>query len=247
MFLFEIAPDVARPPHFDPRRRQLIVATGAIALLAMARAHAENMLSQLSQGDASAGVRAALERGAGFAVDSLGKTDGFWGNDKVRIPLPDWLQKGEKGLRMIGRGKDVDDLHVGINRAAEQAVPAARPLLINAVHTMSVQDAKGILTGGDDSVTKFFETHTRAPLHERFLPIVSSVTEKIGLAKRYDQLVERAGSFGLVKPDESKIEPYVTGKGLDGLFVMIGDEERKIRADPVGTGSAILKKVFGSL
>ena len=233
--------------HSIPRR-QLIGAGGSLLMLvAFARAQAADMLSSISQGDASAGVRAALEKGAGFAVDSLGKTDGFWANDKVRIPLPDWLQKGEKALRMVGRGKDVDDLHVGINRAAEQAVPAARPLLVNAVHSMSVQDAKGILTGGDDSVTRFFETHTRSPLHDKFLPIVGGVTQKIGLAQRYDQLVDKAGSFGLVKPGDSKIAPYVTGKGLDGLFVMISEEEKKIRADPIGTGSAILKKVFGAL
>jgi hypothetical protein len=192
-------------------------------------------------------VRAALERGAGVAVDELGKNDGFWGNDRVRIPLPEWLQKGEGALKMVGRGKDVDDLHVGMNRAAEQAVPAARPLLLDAVHKMTVQDAKGILTGGDDSVTRFFADHTRAPLHDRFLPIVSGVTQKIGLARRYDDLVAKAESFHLVSGSDAKIEPYVTGKGLDGLFLMIGDEEKKIRADPVGTGSAILKKVFGAL
>jgi len=231
----------------SPMRRHVIIAGGLATLVVAARARAEGMLSQITQGDASAGIRAALERGAGFAVDMLGKQDGFWGNDRVRIPLPDWLQRGEKALRMVGRGKDVDDLHVGINRAAEQAVPAARPLLVGAVRSMSVQDAKGILTGGDDSVTKFFETHTRDPLHAKFLPIVGGVTQKIGLARRYDELVDRAGSFGLLKPDESRIEPHVTGKALDGLFLMIGDEEKKIRADPVATGSAILKKVFGAL
>ncbi|HUN93959.1 MAG TPA: DUF4197 domain-containing protein [Burkholderiaceae bacterium] len=228
-------------------RRALLALGAAAGLVVVARARAEGMLQQLSEGEASAGLRAALERGAGVAVDLLGKADGFWGNDRVRIPLPDWLHKAEGTLRMLGRGKDVDELHVGINRAAEQAVPAARPLLVDAVHGMSVQDAKGILTGGDDSVTRFFESHTRTPLGERFLPIVSGVTQKIGLARRYDQIVDRVGSLGLVKPDETRIEPHVTAKALDGLFLMIGDEERKIRADPVGTGSAILKKVFGAL
>jgi hypothetical protein len=228
-------------------RRQLSIGGGAFALLVVARAHAQGVLSQLTERDATAGVRAALERGAGIAVDLLGKTDGFWNNEAVRIALPEWLHKGERLMRMVGYGKDLDDLHLGINRAAEQAVPAARPLLVNAVRAMSVQDAKSILTGGDDSVTRFFESRTRTGLQQRFLPIVGGVTKKIGLARRYDKLVDQVGSVGLVKPDDAKIEPYATTKALDGLFVVIGEEERKIRSDPVGTGSAILKKVFGAL
>ena len=216
-------------------------------MLVAARARAEGVLAQLTERDAAAGVRAALERGAGVAVDLLGKTDGFWANEKVRIPLPEWLQKGERMLRMFGMSKDLDDLHLGINRAAEQAVPAAKTLLVSAVRAMSVQDAKSILTGGEDSVTRFFESHTRPALQQRFLPIVSGVTKKIGLARRYDKLVDQAGSVGLVKADETRIDPYATTKALDGLFVMVGEEERKIRSDPVGTGSAILKKVFGAL
>jgi len=150
-------------------------------------------------------------------------------------------------MRMFGMSKDLDDLHLGINRAAEQAVPQARELLVKAVRGMSVQDAKSILTGGDNSVTQFFESHTRDPLQTRFEPIVAGVTKKIGLARRYNELVDRAGTFALVQPGEAKIEPYATTKALDGLFLMIGEEERKIRSDPVGTGSAILKKVFGAL
>ena len=230
-----------------PLRRRLIVSGGVATLLAASRARAQGLLSHLTERDATAGLRAALERGAGVAVSLLGKADGFWANEKVRIELPEWLRKGEHAMRMFGFGKDLDDLHLGINRAAEQAVPAALPLLVNAVRAMTVQDAKGILTGGDDSVTRFFESHTRDPLHERFLPIVSGVTQKIGLARRYNKLVDRAATFGLVEPGDSKVEPYATTKALDGLFVVIGDEEKKIRADPVGTGSAILKKVFGAL
>jgi hypothetical protein len=228
-------------------RREWMVFGGAALLLAAARANAEGLLSQLTERDATAGLRAALERGAGVAVDLLGKADGFWGNELVRIALPEWLHKGERALRLFGFGNDLDDLHVGINRAAEQAVPAARSLLVSAVRGMSVQDAKSILTGGDNSVTQFFEGRTRTPLQAKFLPIVSGVTQKIGLARRYNKLVDQAGTVGLVKPDDAKIEPYTTTKALDGLFVIIGEEERKIRADPVGTGSAILKKVFGSL
>lgn len=228
-------------------RRDLLAGSAAALLLVATRTHAQGLLSQLTDRDATAGLRAALERGAGVAVDLLGKADGFWGNELVRIALPEWLHKGERALRLFGFGKDLDDLHLGINRAAEQAVPAARTLLVSAVRGMSVQDAKSILTGGDNSVTQFFESKTRTPLQGKFLPIVSGVTQRIGLARRYNKLVDQAGTVGLVKPDDAKIEPYTTTKSLDGLFVIIGQEERKIRADPVGTGSAILKKVFGSL
>jgi hypothetical protein len=204
-------------------------------------------LTGLSTRDATAGVRAALERGANIAVDLLGRTDGFWGNDLVRIPLPDWIRRGESALKLLGRGRDVEELRLGINRAAEQAVPEARALLVNAVKTMNVQDAKAILTGGDDSVTRFFGERTRKPLEAKFLPIVAKVTDRSGLARQYNQLAAQGELMGVVKPEQAKIERFVTGKALDGLYLMIGEEEKKIRQDPIGTGSDILKKVFGAL
>lgn len=233
--------------RLDGTRRRIVIGAGVGVLVYATRVQAQGVLAQLTERDATAGLRAALERGASVAVTLLGKADGFWANEKVRIPLPEWLHKGERAMRMFGFGKDLDDLHLGLNRAAEQAVPAAKTLLVNAVRSMSVQDAKTILTGGDNSVTQFFEEKTRGGLQERFLPIVRGVTQKIGLARRYDKLVDRAATVGLVDSDEAKIDPYATTKALDGLFVVIGDEEKKIRSDPVGTGSAILKKVFGAL
>jgi len=228
----------------DLRRRLLLAASGALMVLPP-RAYAD-LLSSLSSSDATAGIRAALDRGAEAAVDLLGKTDGFWGNERVRIPLPDWLGKAEGLFRMLGRKKELDDLHLSINRAAEQAVPEARSLLVGAVKSMTVQDAKGILTGGENSVTQYFEKKTREPLAGRFLPIVTKVTQKSGLARQYDDIAQNAQSLGLAKGDVS-IEHHVTNKALDGLFLMIGDEEKKIRANPAATGSAILQKVFGSL
>jgi len=225
------------------RRRLIVAAAGALVLPPRAFA---GLLSSLSSSDATAGIRAALQRGAEAAVDLLGKTDGFWGNERVRIPLPDWLVKAESVFRLLGRKQELDDLHVSINRAAEQAVPEARKLLVGAVKSMSVQDAKAILTGGDTSATQYFETKTRTPLAGRFLPIVTKVTRRNGLAQQYDGLAQNAQSLGLVKEDAS-IEHHVTNKALDGLFVMIGDEEKKIRANPAATGSSILQKVFGSL
>jgi len=225
-------------------RRRLILA-GAGVLVFAPRTYAD-LLSSLSSSDATVGLRTALERGAEAAVDLLGKTDGFWGNERVRIPLPDWLAKAEGVFRMFGRKQELDDLHVSINRAAEQAVPEARKLLVGAVKSMSVQDAKGILTGGDTSATQYFEKRTRAPLAGRFLPVVTKVTRRSGLAQQYDGIAQKAQSLGLVKQDAS-IEHHVTNKALDGLFLMIGEEEKKIRVNPAATGSAILQKVFGSL
>jgi hypothetical protein len=141
----------------------------------------------------------------------------------------------------------VDELITGMNRAAEQAVPLGKDLLVGAVKSMSVTDAKNILAGGDDSVTRFFADKTRVPLGEKFLPVVTRTTQKVGLARSYNRVAEKASGFGLVKKEDANIERYVTGKSLDGLYTIIGDEERKIRQDPVGTGSAILKKVFGAL
>jgi hypothetical protein len=232
---------------FLATRRSLLVASAGLALLGAPRPGHAQGLAALTQRDATAGVRAALERGANVAVDLLGKTDGFWGNDLVRIPLPDWIKRAESALKLLGRGRDVEEMKIGINRAAEQAVPEARTLLVNAVKTMSVQDAKGILTGGDNAVTRFFADKTRTPLNGKFLPIVSRVTDRIGLARQYNQLAAQGQSMGVVKPEQAKIEQYVTGKSLDGLYLMIGEEEKKIRQDPVGAGSDILKKVFGAL
>ena len=206
-------------------------------------------IGDLSQGDASSGVKAALERGAQIAVELLGKENGFWGNDKVRIPLPDWIQKAERAIKLMGRGKDVDDLKIGVNRAAESAVPQAKTLLVGAVKGMSMTDAKAILTGGDNSVTNFFQERTQMPLNEKFLPIVTQVTNKIGLATQYNALAEQVQKTGFVKlkPEQTRVETHVTNKALDGLYYMIGEEEKKIRSDPVGTGSDILKKVFGAV
>ena len=204
-------------------------------------------LSVLSDADASSGIRAALERGAEAAVSLLGKPDGFLGNPKVKIPLPGFLKDGAKLLKATGQGKSVDELVTAMNRAAEAAVPEAKTLLLDAVKSMSVEDGQRILTGGDDSVTKFFASKTREPLGVKFLPIVTQATEKVALADKYNAVAGKAAGMGLVDKKDANVQQYVTSKALDGLYLMIGEEERKIRKDPLGTGSDILKKVFGSL
>lgn len=203
--------------------------------------------ADLTESDAASGIRAALERGAAAAVQLLGRPDGFLGNPKVRIPLPGFLEEAAKLLRFTGQQHRVDELVTAMNRAAEAAVPEAKTLLVNAVRSMSVEDGRRILTGGDDAATRFFADKTRAPLTTRFLPIVTKATQKVALAEKYNAVVGKASGLGLVRKEDANLQQYVTGKSLDGLYLIIGEEERKIRSDPVGTGSAILKKVFGSL
>jgi Protein of unknown function (DUF4197) len=232
------------------RRASLVQLAFYSALLALAvpgRNAWALSLADISQKDASIGLKTALEKGANVAVSLLGKTDGFWGNEAVRIPLPEWLIKAETALRFMGKGKDIDALKLGVNRAAEQAVPQAKTLLVGAVKSMSVDDAKGILTGGDNAVTQFFKGKTEKPIGDKFLPIVTKVTDRIGLAREYNRIAGQGLQMGLVKPEQARVERHVTTKALDGLYYMIGEEEKKIRQDPVGTGSAILQKVFGAI
>ncbi|MBU7573247.1 MAG: DUF4197 domain-containing protein [Hydrogenophaga sp.] len=232
------------------QRRQFTQSTTAMIGLLVLAAHQQAKalsLGDLTEGDASQGIKVALEKGALAAVALLGKTDGFLGNPKVRIPLPGFLEDASKLLKMTGQGKRIDELVTSMNRAAEAAVPMGRDVLVGAVKSMSVSDAKNILGGGDNSVTQFFAEKTRSPLGEKFLPIVTKATDKVGLANQYNKVAGKAAGIGLVKSEDANIQRYVTGKSLDGLYTIIGEEERKIRQDPVGTGSAILKKVFGAL
>lgn len=204
-------------------------------------------LSQLTNQDAARGIKGALTTGASAAIGKLGVPGGFLNNPKVKIPLPPGLDQVSQGLRMLGRGKDADELVAAMNQAAEQAVPQARELLLNAVKSMSIEDAKKILAGGDESVTQFFRDKTAAPLALKFLPVVKRCTDRVGLAQKYNQFAAQGEKFGLIKGDAANIEQYVTHKALDGLYVMIGEEERAIRQNPMAAGSAIVAKVFGAL
>ena len=204
-------------------------------------------LAEISNQDASLGIKGALNQGAASAVAKLGVPGGFINNPKVKIPLPPALDEIAKGMRMFGRGKDADELVTAMNQAAEQAVPEAKELLVNAVKTMSLDDAKKILTAGDDSVTQFFRAKTAVPLAAKFLPKVKQATDRVGLAQKYNQLAGEGAKVGLMKGDTSTIEQYVTHKTLDGLYLMIGEEERAIRQNPAAAASAIVSKVFGAL
>jgi hypothetical protein len=232
-------------------RRQFTTCLMAVPVLYVARTAAFTALAgaanawALGESEAAAGVREALSRGADAAVSLLGRPDGFLGNPQVRIPLPGALESAASMLRAIGQEQRVDELVTAMNRAAESAVPEARPLLVNAVRSMSVEDAVRIVRGGDTSVTDFFAGKTREPLAQKFLPLVAAQTQKVALAAKYNAVAGRGASFGLIRQEDANVEQYVTRKALDGLYLMIGQEEKKIRQDPVGTGSAILKAVFG--
>lgn len=232
------------------QRRQFNQSVASAAAMFILAAHQQAhalTLADLSDKDASAGLKTALEKGALAAVALLGKPDGFLGNPKVRIPLPGYLEDAAKWLKLTGQGKRVDELVNGMNRAAEAAIPMGKAVLVGAVKNMSVTDAKKILTGGDTSVTQFFAEKTRLPLGEKFLPVVTKATENVGLAAQYNKVAGKAAAMGLVNKEDADIQRYVTGKTLDGLYTIIGEEERKIRQDPVGAGSAILSKVFGAM
>ena len=150
-------------------------------------------------------------------------------------------------MRGLGMGKYADELVTTMNRAAESAVVEAKPLLVNAVKNMSVQDAKAILGGGLDAATQYFRRTTSAPLTDKFLPIVARATQKVKLADKYNAFAGKAARFGLVDAKDADLNSYVTRKTLDGLYLIIADEERKIRQDPVGAASGIISKVFGAI
>jgi hypothetical protein len=202
--------------------------------------------AQLSQIDAATGMRGALTQGANVAISKLGVDGGFLNNPKVKIPLPDTLRKAEKVLKLAGLGKQSDELVLKMNYAAEAAVPLAKPLLVDAIKSMTVADAKGIISGGNDSVTQFFKTKTQASLKTALLPIVKQSTDKVGLAQQYNGFAAKLQPMGLIKGDAANIEGYVTGKTLDGLYTMIAQEEQAIRANPMQAANSVVQAVFGA-
>jgi hypothetical protein len=204
-------------------------------------------LRDLTNADASLGLRQALSQGANQAVSSLGKKDGFLLNKEVKIPLPPRLAKAEKVMRLAGMGAQADDLILAMNRAAEAAVPEAKPLLLDAVKSMSVDDAKKILTGGDDSVTQFFKAKTSDPLMLKFMPIVRKYTANADLAKKYRKLAGKGLELGLMRKEDADIDSYVARSALDGVYKIISQEEKAIRANPAKAVGSLAKKVFGAL
>ncbi len=204
-------------------------------------------LSTISPQDQVGGLKQALGQGVETAVALLSKENGFLGNDKVKIPLPSNLQRVEGTLRKVGLGKYADQLTVSMNRAAEAAVPEAKSLLVTAVSNMSISDAKNILLGGQDAATQYFRKNTESALSGKFQPIVVNAMHNVGLVQQYDALAAKGAKLGMVDSKNANLESYVTQKALDGLFVMMAEQEKAIRANPLQAASTLVQKVFSAV
>ena len=218
-----------------------------IAALLVAGVSPALTLDQISGAETAGGLKEALTQGVGKAVELLGSKDGFLGNPKVKIGLPGNLEKAAKTMRKLGMGGAIDELETAMNRAAEAAVPEAKALLVDSVKSMSVEDAKGIVTGGDNAATEYFKRSTSEPLRDKFKPIVQQAMAKVKVADAFDNFAGKAASFGLIKKEDAQLDSYVTGKALDGLYKMIAEEEKAIRSNPVDAAGNLAKKVFGAL
>lgn len=205
--------------------------------------------AKVSDSEISGGLKEALSKGLKSAVDNLGRENGFLDDGRVKIPLPNTLQKLEKALRVTGQGKAVDEFVGSMNHAAEKAVPVAFDVFVEAVKKMNFDDARRILfSGQDDSATQFFRRTSEENLRGKFRPIVEDFTAKTGVTNKYKSMVGKAGfAAQLLGKDATDLDGYVTQKALDGLFFMVGEEEKKIRTDPIGRTTSLLKKVFGIL
>jgi Protein of unknown function (DUF4197) len=208
---------------------------------------AEFGLSQFSTQDQIKSLKQALTQGAVTAVSTLARKDGYLGNAKVRIPLPENLQKADKAMHKIGMGKYSDELVTSMNRAAEAAVPEAKTLFVGAIKKMTVSDAKGILTDSDDAATRYFRQNTETLLATRFKPIVNNAMKKVKLAKTYDQFAGKAAKFGLVDERDANLDDYITRKAMDGLFLIMAEQEKTIRADPLKATGKLARKIFSAI
>ena len=198
----------------------------------------------LSNDKIIAGLKQALQVSTGKAVALTGRPDGFLKNEAIKILLPPKLQTIGRGMRMLGMGAQVDELEVGMNRAAEQATPQAKQIFIAAVKKMNFDDARQILTGGDTAATEYFKRSSSADLTAAFSPIVKRSMQRVGVVQQYNRVLASApGGSGLAA--QFDLNNYVVSKTLDGLFVMLGEEEKKIRKDPAAQTTALLKEVFG--
>ncbi len=203
-------------------------------------------VASLSNERIISGLKEALKVSTGKAVASTGKPDGFLKNEAIKILLPEKMRKAQKGIRLIGMGPQLDQLEVGMNRAAEQATPLAKQIFLNALYKMTFDDARGILTGGDNAATAYFQRQSSAELRAAFLPIVHRTMEQVGVVKQYNQLTQNPLAASLLKGQGFNMDDYVLGKTLDGLFYMLAQEEKSIRNDPAARTTALLREVFGA-
>lgn len=194
----------------------------------------------------TAGLKEALQVGTTKAVTKTGKTDGFLKNAAIKILLPPKLQNAQKTLRFVGFGPQLDELEVGMNRAAEQATPQAKQIFLNALMQMSIDDARHILSGNDTAATDFFRNKSSAQLTTAFAPIVHQALQNVGVVRQYNQLRQNALAGPVLQKQNFDLDSYVVGKTLDGLFYMLGEEEKQIRKNPAAQTTALLREVFGN-
>jgi hypothetical protein len=193
----------------------------------------------------TSGLRQALEVGTKNAVSKVGVTDGYFTNPAIKILMPEKLRALEKGLRMLGKGPEIDAFVLAMNRAAEKAAPAARDIFVSAISKMSIDDARGVLTGGDNAATTYFKNTTSAPLRTAFQPVVESSLKEVGVIQKFEALNKRFESLPFAKKEMFDINGYVVTKSLDGLFFVLGEEEKKIRTNPASQITPLLREVFG--
>ena len=191
------------------------------------------------------GLKEALRVGTERAVGVTGRRDGYFGNARIRIPMPDDLEALDRTLRRIGLGAEVDRFVLSMNRAAEQAAPRAKPIFWEAVAQMTIADARRILNGPDTAATDYFRARTTAPLTAAFRPIVGRALDEVGVTRQYRALVAQYDRIPLAKPQAVDLDDYVTARALSGLFLVLGEEERRIRTDPAARTTEILRDVFG--
>ncbi|HEX3175371.1 MAG TPA: DUF4197 domain-containing protein [Methylomirabilota bacterium] len=190
-------------------------------------------------------LKQALQVGTANAVKITGQTDGFFKNEAIKILLPEKLTALERGLRAVGYGPQVDELVLGMNRAAEHAAPQAKQIFWDAIGALTIDDARRILDGGDTAATQYFKSKTTEPLTAAFRPIVESSMSQVGVTRQYRELLSRARGIPFLNTESYDLDQYVVGKALDGLFHVVADEEKKIRTNPTARVTDLLREVFG--
>jgi hypothetical protein len=191
------------------------------------------------------GLKEALQVGTANAVQLTGRTDGYFRNEAIKILLPERLRSLDRGLRLVGYGPQMDELVLGMNRAAEQAAPAAKQIFWDAIGAMTIDDARRILNGSQTAATDYFKEKTTPQLTTAFRPVVEKSMSQVGVTRQYNELLGQARSIPFLNVEQFDLDGYVVGKGLDGLFHVVGEEEHKIRTNPSARVTDLLREVFG--
>jgi len=233
----------------------VVVASLAVAVLALpASAQLDQLLRGLgglapqsgpSDAKIASGLKEALQIGTQNAVNLTGKTDGYFQNHAIKILMPEKLRTLESGLRVVGYGPQVDEFVLSMNRAAERAAPSAKQIFWDAIGAMTFDDARKILGGSDTAATAYFRAKTSEKLAAAFRPVVEQATNEVGVTRQYKELVGRYQAIPFAKSESLDVDGYVVGKALDGLFLVLGEEEKKIRTNPTARVTDLLREVFG--